>query len=64
MPETSTTGNNLKFFVNAIFPAKPTAIALKIIAIKNVITTRHETPDFNQEENAVFTIFRKEIPLT
>lgn len=36
-PETSTTGNDLKFCVKAILPAKLTAIALKIIAMKNVI---------------------------
>lgn len=37
MPETSTTGNNLKFCVNNILPAKPIAIALKIIAIKKML---------------------------
>ena len=47
-PETSTTGNNLKFCVNNILPAKPTAIALKIIAIKNVIVTLIHTPSFLQ----------------
>lgn len=45
-PETSTTGNNLKFCVNAILPAKPTAIALKTIAMKNVSVMLIYIPSF------------------